>query len=242
MFEDSLMESQNRLSSPNQRWTTALSLSLQCSLAAGIIALPLLHPEALPFHVDASKISLPMLPAPPPAPRIETVRTASTSASAPTLGHPFNGPRTIPESLPDLSDAPPTSTPGGTGMGDPNGLASVLANATTNGPSIRVASVRPAPKGPLHISTGVSTGLLLAPIVPIYPRIAVAAHVEGIVKIEALISKSGHVEGAHVVSGPEMLRQSALEAIRNARYTPYLLNGLPTEVETTITVNFKLAS
>lgn len=77
---------------------------------------------------------------------------------------------------------------------------------------------------------------------PIYPCIAIATRTEGIVKVEAIISKSGRIESAHVVSGPAILRQSAVDAIRNAHYTPYLLNGSPTEVETTITVNFNLAS
>jgi protein TonB len=128
-------------------------------------------------------------------------------------------------------------------MSDPNGIANPLAGATS-GTAARVspAPARPSPKAVLQISTGVSTGLLLAPIVPIYPRIAVTAHIEGIVRVEAIISKSGRIESAHAVSGPEMLRQAALDAIRNARYRPFLLNGSPTEVETTITVNFKLSS
>jgi len=243
MFEDSLMESQNRLSSPNQRWTAILSLTLQCSIAAAIVALPLLHPEALPFHVDAPKILLPIKQVPPPIPHVETTTTSASSASTPTSGRPFTAPRITPVGIASTTDALPSPSGIGTGMGDPDGLPSALSNSTSgNGPRVSVAPSTGIQKGPLHISTGVSAGLLLAPIVPVYPRIAVTAHIEGVVRVEAIISKSGHIESAHVVSGPEMLRQSALDAIRNARYTPYLLNGSPTEVETTITVNFKLSS
>jgi protein TonB len=60
------------------------------------------------------------------------------------------------------------------------------------------------------------------------------------VVVEAIISKAGVIESLHVVSGPEMLRGAAIEAIREARYQPYRLNGEPTEVQTTITVNFKI--
>jgi protein TonB len=242
MFEDSLMESQNRLSSPNQRWTTVISLTLQCSLVAAVIALPLLHPEALPFRVDAPKIMLPLKSVPPPVTHVEAANTASPSASTPALGHPFNGPRIIPTSIADGPDAPPASIPIGIGMGDSNAISSAIGNPTGTGPHVSLAPAKPAPAAILKISTGVSAGLLLAPITPVYPRIAVTAHIEGVVKVEAIISKSGHIESAHVVSGPEMLRQAALDAIRNARYTPYQLNGSPTEVETTITVNFKLSS
>jgi protein TonB len=65
-------------------------------------------------------------------------------------------------------------------------------------------------------------------------------HTEGTVIVHAIISKSGHIESAEVVSGPALLRQSALDAVEAARYQPYLLNHQPTEVETTITITFHM--
>ena len=100
-----------------------------------------------------------------------------------------------------------------------------------------MVTVRPAP-GPLHVSTGVSEGMLLAPIRPVYPAIARAAGVHGTVVVEAVISREGKIESLRVVSGPVMLQGAAIDAIREARYRPYRLNGQPTEVQTTITVNF----
>jgi protein TonB len=86
----------------------------------------------------------------------------------------------------------------------------------------------------------VSEGLLLAPIRPVYPAIARAARVEGTVVVEAVISRVGRIESLRVVSGPEMLRRAALDAIQEARYRPYRLNGEAVDVETTITVNFRM--
>jgi protein TonB len=63
---------------------------------------------------------------------------------------------------------------------------------------------------------------------------------EGTVIIHAIISKDGHIESANAVSGPPMLQGSALEAVRAARYRPYLLTGLPTEVDTTFSIVFRL--
>ena len=80
----------------------------------------------------------------------------------------------------------------------------------------------------------------MAPIRPIYPVIARAAGVQGTVIVEAVISRIGTIESLHVVSGPPMLQSAALDAIREARYHPYRLNGEPTEVQTTITVNFRI--
>ena len=91
-----------------------------------------------------------------------------------------------------------------------------------------------------HLSGGVSAGMLLAPIQPVYPQIARIAHVQGSVVIEATIAKTGRIESAHVTSGPPMLRQAALDAVAAARYRPYLLSGEPVEVQTTVTVVFRL--
>jgi protein TonB len=82
--------------------------------------------------------------------------------------------------------------------------------------------------------------MLLAPIRPVYPAIAKAAHVEGSVVVEAVISRMGTIESLHVVSGPLMLQNAALDAIREARYQPYRLNGQAIDVQTTITVNFRM--
>jgi len=82
--------------------------------------------------------------------------------------------------------------------------------------------------------------MLLAPIRPLYPQIAIVTRTQGVVVIEAIISKAGRIESAHVVSGPPMLRQAALDAVEAAHYHPYLLTGEPVEVQTTVTVVFKL--
>jgi protein TonB len=75
---------------------------------------------------------------------------------------------------------------------------------------------------------------------PTYPPIARAARISGTVVLQATISKTGTIENLRVVSGPPMLTQSALESVRAWRYKPYLLNGEPVEVETTINVVFNL--
>jgi protein TonB len=75
---------------------------------------------------------------------------------------------------------------------------------------------------------------------PLYPAIAKAAHVSGTVELNAVISKNGTIKDLRVVSGPAMLRQAAVDAVRSWRYKPYKLNNQPTEVETTIKVIFSL--
>ena len=96
-----------------------------------------------------------------------------------------------------------------------------------------------APKK-INISGGVAVGMLLQKITPVYPPIAKAARVQGTVVLQATISKTGRLKNLQVVSGPAMLQQAALDAVRQWRYKPYLLNNEPVEVETTVNVIFTL--
>ena len=82
---------------------------------------------------------------------------------------------------------------------------------------------------------------LISKVTPKYPPEAKVARIEGTVVLDAVIDKSGRVERLNVVSGPGELQQSALNAVRQWRYKPFLLNGKPIEVETTINVVYSLA-
>jgi protein TonB len=106
-----------------------------------------------------------------------------------------------------------------------------------NGPPV-VVRAAPKPTGPVRVSSGTMAGTLISQPQPVYPPIAKAAHVQGAVIIHAIISKQGTIENLNVVAGPPMLRGAATDAVQRWRYKPYLLNGEPTEVDTTITVNF----
>ena len=124
------------------------------------------------------------------------------------------------------------------GIGSPT-LPPGINTAASTSPRIRVGPAAPGPAAPpLRISSGISTGLLLAPIRPQYPAIARLTRTEGTVVIEATISRSGAIQSARAISGPPILQQAALDAVRQARYRPYLLNGEPTEVQTTVTIHF----
>ncbi len=92
----------------------------------------------------------------------------------------------------------------------------------------------------IAISAGVAMGLLDFKKPPIYPIEAKKAGVSGAVVLAATISTSGMVEDLHVISGPEPLQQAALDAVKDWRYRPYLLNNQPVEVKTQINVIFTL--
>jgi len=242
MFEDSLVESAALLRTHN-RWPALVSITAQLCAAALILTIPLLHPETLPMpHILPATLAPPRPPAPPPPLIRVEPRAATTAASAPTapiavqttpifrdILHP-TGPAVDAPSLLviDIGNARSSLPPG------INSSAPASPHVTV-GPSTTGASSRP-----LAISRGVSEGHLIAPIRPEYPQIARITRTEGAVVIEAIISQTGTIESTRVVSGPPMFQRAALDAVRQARYRPFLLNGQPTQVQTTITINFRM--
>jgi TonB family protein len=94
------------------------------------------------------------------------------------------------------------------------------------------------PSGPQRVSSGTLAGNLISKVDPVYPDDAKAARVQGVVVLRAVIAKDGTIEKLTYISGPPPLVVSAIEAVQQWKYKPYLLNGEPTEVETTINVNY----
>ncbi|HEY5330300.1 MAG TPA: TonB family protein [Acidobacteriaceae bacterium] len=238
MFEESLLESAHLIRTQS-RWPAFASFTLQAAIAATIIIIPILHPEVAPLRAKLLELTAPPPPTQPspPPPRVHVDASSESTAPAPVEAPVTQAPRIDRAALnPNRPGDTPPSIGNIVGMGS-NTPSLVSANSSTGSPAIVVAAARPErPK----VSTGVSAGLLLSAIQPIYPTIAKAAGVQGTVTVHAIISKTGAIESASATNGPIMLRQAALDAIRMARYRPYLLNGLPTEVDTTFSVNFRL--
>ena len=92
----------------------------------------------------------------------------------------------------------------------------------------------------LNISQGVSQGLLVKKVPPTYPPTALRMRVEGTVELMATISKSGAIAQVKVLSGDSQLTKAAVDAVKQWKYQPYLLNGEPVEIQTQVTVKFKL--
>jgi protein TonB len=155
------------------------------------------------------------------------------------MNNQLTAPTKIPHNITMVTEKEaPASNFGVAGMegmgGGANGVMGSMFGSG-NAPKVQAA----APKK-VNISAGVAVGMLLQKTSPIYPPIAKAARVSGTVVLQATISKQGTIENLHVVSGPAMLQQSALDAVKQWRYRPYLLNNDPVEVETTVNVIFTL--
>ncbi len=231
MFEDSTFESAGRIRTRSRGWMIA-AFALNGSIVLATILFPLIYPQALPRMASAFL----MLAPPPqqmPPPPAQTVRV--TRVSTEMMGNQLVAPRVIPAT----TYAPTAPEPPGAGnvavWGEHLGLAGPLLPGQESRPVVREAV--PAR---VRISSGVMDGMILRETVPVYPPVARAMGLEGTVELQATISKTGTIENLHAVAGPMLLRQAALDAVSTWVYRPYLLNGQPVEVETTINVEFKL--
>jgi periplasmic protein TonB len=122
----------------------------------------------------------------------------------------------------------------------PLGVASANERALNGLVSSAPASLPKAVPGTLKISQGVSQGLLIRRVQPTYPATALAMRVHGVVQLEATINKEGSITNLKTVSGDQVLARAATAAVKQWRYKPYYLNGEPVEIQTQITVNFRL--
>jgi protein TonB len=155
------------------------------------------------------------------------------------MNNQLTAPTRIPKDIKIVNEkeAPPSQTFGVVGMEGLGGSTGGVIGGMFGASSQKVNVVPPKK---INISGGVMAGNLLQKTTPIYPPIAKAAHVQGTVVLQATISKTGAIENLHVVSGPPMLQQAALDAVKTWRYKPYLLSGEPVEVETEVNVIFTL--
>lgn len=235
MFEDSLVESTGQIRT-RSRWFAIGSFFVQAALVLALVLIPFLHPAALPKQaltvVLAAPAPLSLAQAEVPA------RAAIARASGSKMLTAITAPNAIPQRVPMLDDTVPGAVDLGSSAPASDVIGAMRDMGTPPPPPVK-PEPRPNP-GPLRISAGVAAGRLLAPIRPTYPAIAREARIQGTVVVEAIISKAGTVERARVVSGPPMLAATALSAIQQARYEPYKLNGNSVEVETTISVIFRL--
>lgn len=243
MFEDSVLE--NRIPR-KRRWTTVASFAIECVGILVLVLIPLLYTEALPNLNLISRIEAP--PA-PPAPRhvdvISTERLENPNHSE-FLNNLLIAPQRIPDVTRILVDR---EAPADVGSADD--ALGVEGSTGSNSSSNRVfadlirppVNVVPSLKSPTVIRRShLDEGQIIRKVQPVYPAMARTVRVQGPVTLEALIGRDGGIEHLKAVSGHPLLITAAMDAVQQWRYRPYLLNGSPVEVQTTITVNFYLNS
>ena len=143
-----------------------------------------------------------------------------------------NGTSTKPKTAPEAQESEQAPEVNSIATGSSSAVSGIVNTDVIN-------AQKPAPQL-LKISQGVSQGLIIKRVQPVYPAQAKEMHLGGVVELQANITKSGSISAVKQLSGDTTLGRAAIEAVRQWKYKPYYLNGEPIEVETQITVNFKL--
>ncbi len=226
--------------SARRGWTTLASFTMQALALSLLLAISFLW-VARPPQVRWLQLTAPAAFTPVAAEQPARGQHTATPVHSAQQGE-IVAPPSIPRQIAanDDGDSVPPA-PDFSFLGTGQGRASGDGIAHSIGVGIPpVIPAHPVEVKPLLISH-LAEANLLHKVQPIYPPIARQARVQGSVQLRAIISKTGTIENLVVVSGHPMLSAAAIEAVRQWRYRPYLLNNEPIEVETEITVNFLLS-
>lgn len=236
MFDD-LVESTAQRKKTNKSWSVLLSMLVQMLILGVLILIPLIYTEALPKAMLSTLLIAPPPPPPPPPPPQPVKVIVKPVARLITSGK-LTQPRAIPKEVAVFKEAelpPDVITPTQTG----GVFGGIPGQGLVGGPALP-----PPPKAaaPARIKQGgnVTAASIVTQTRPLYPALARQARIQGNVVLHAIIDKDGRVAQLEVVSGHPLLVQAALDAVKQWRYKPTLLNGDPVEVDTTITVTFTM--
>jgi protein TonB len=233
MFEQSMLLS----SAPGKKaGALAVSLSAQTLAVGTLLLIPLLYTDQLPFV----PLQIPtFLPAAPPAPIPEHVAPRHTTVRA---GNVFTMPTRVPplNTQPDIIDYVPEAFGGiDAGPNVPLGPSVIFTQVIPPPPLPQV--IEPAPSRPITVTSDIQSAKLLRKVIPVYPQLAIMARLSGTVHLVGTIGKDGMIEQLQVVSGPPMLVQAAVDAVRQWVYRPTMLHNKPVEVIAPIDVIFSLS-
>jgi protein TonB len=219
------------------RTFTLVSISVHAVVIGSVYVAQTFHVGPLPIPREVLAFDeLPVkirdidLPPPPPSRTTRAPQPASTSAA------PIEAPAAITaetgrEREPPAGPMNPTGVeygvPGAPGL-EP------IPGATVPPPP------PPPPPAPVRLHSGIQPPRKIVDVSPQYPALARAAHQQGVVILETVIDKEGAVETVRVLRGYPLLDQAAIDAVRQWRFAPALLNGQPVPVVMTVTVNFTL--
>jgi protein TonB len=239
---DELVESSVVRKKTNKSWTVVLSAILQVAVVGVFVLIPLIYTEALPKQFLNTFLVAPPPPAPPPPPAAAVQHIVKPVVRLIQHGQ-LMAPTVIPknvqiikeEELPPDVGATGVGVVGGVPGGSEGGVLGGIIGSTGGGPP------PPPPKAAtkrIRVGGNVQSAKIINQVQPTYPEIAKTAHISGTVVLHAIIDKDGSVRELQFVSGPPLLMRNAMDAVRQWRYQPTLLNGDPVEVDTTISVVF----
>jgi len=241
IFGESLIASgKSRRRNP---WATVGALGFQLALLLAVIVIPLFHTDPLPKRETLTMLYLQLPPAAGGNPaKFQAPKPASTYTPTNTgINAPVHKTQEAPPSPVGTTSGMLGGVPGGVVGGVPGGVFSEMLNSAPSVPALAKSPV-PTPVKRVRIASRVAEANLIHDVAPQYPSEAGRARIEGTVVLMAVIGTDGSVEDVRVESGLPILAQAAIDAVRQWRYKPYMIDGEPVEVDSRITINFNLST
>jgi protein TonB len=250
MLESSLFESRSRKKT-RKPFTLAVSLVVHVVSVAILVLIPLFQTQALTVPAVDAALFLPHIETPPTVPVFSAQPHRVQMQPSPPEPTAFTAPPTIPDRI-TYEVQPPPANPvnlpfgGGTGQATVAGLG--IPSIGVAAPVLEPPPPLPAPPPPVPITNAqpvrrggiLQAANLIYQVKPEYPPMARLTRTQGVVVLEAVIGKDGSIDSLRVISGPQLLIRAALDAVRQWKYRPTMLNSEPVEVITTVTVTFTL--
>jgi periplasmic protein TonB len=217
--------------------TLAVSIVAHALILSAVVVVPLLATDVLPSIADGGlgPYVLPVVPPAPVPPPMVNTRTPTTAAVPTANVAPVVAPDHIAAETPR-----PVGVPCDYCVVDPTASTSAF-RGIEGGTGVDAAQPPPVPPTPKIVrATALNMPKKVHDVAPEYPAIARSAGVEGVVIIEAVIAVDGSVRDARVLRSQPLLDRAAVDAVRQWRYEPTRLNGVPVPVIVTVTVQFRL--
>jgi periplasmic protein TonB len=212
-----------------------------------VVVLPLMYvTDRLPkVPVMMAFVAAPPVPPPPPPPRT-TARSAGKPATPRPQSAPASGTFAVPLEAPSaIVPEPPAAmysgeggVEGGIEGGVGGGIVGGLVAAPLPPPLPPVAPPALKPAEPIRIGGKIAAPGLVKRVEPVYPDVALMAKIGGMVILEAVVDTDGSVESVRVLRSVKFLDGAAIDAVKQWKYSPLILNGVPTPFVLTVTLNF----
>ena len=249
-FSKAVLLEENHMKTGSRTVSGAVAVLLHVGIIAAVILAGLYFADPLNIKQYASVILVAPPPPPPPPP------PASGKIIKPrVVRHTFMNagklivPTVIPKHIAEIKEAPlePDNlggvvggVPGGVPGGQMGGVLGGIIGGVLN------TAARPAPppfvkpNGPMRVGGHIRQPKVIVKVLPKYPPLARDAHIQGQVRIDAVLDEQGNVIEMKVVSGPPLLYQAAIDALKEWKYEPTYLNDKPIAVRMIVTINFQL--